>query len=169
MSRAAAIARRADLERQSAPDAILAFLTIEHPALADPIRVVSDVIDYEVDGDLYRGLPFGFRLVPDADDIPRAQLTVENVDSRIADAVLAMNERATVALALRSSADFDLSRHPRVALGAAAPIYAFSHLSLRDVQGSATEISGTVMLHDYSTEPWPSVRAIEARTPGLFW
>jgi hypothetical protein len=169
MTRAAALARREELERLDAPDAILAFLTISHLGLSEPIRVVSDASDYMLNGVRFVGLPFGFRLLNDSDEIPRAQLTVQNVDRQLGEAVLSMSGRPEVSIELRSSADFDLSVHPRVPLGSAVPIYAFRRLTLRDVTVSATELSGTVMLHDYTTEPWPSTRAIEARLPGLFW
>lgn len=169
MSRAEAVARRADLEQTDAPDAILGFLTISHVGLAEPIRVVSDASDYLLGGERFVGLPFGFQVLTDTDEIPRTQLTVQNVDRRLGEAVLAMRGRAEVAVELRSSADFDLSVHPRVPLGAATPIYAFRKLTLRDVTVTATELTGTVMLHDYTTEPWPATRAIEARLPGLFW
>ncbi|MFN7224473.1 MAG: DUF1833 family protein [Paracoccaceae bacterium] len=169
MTRASAEARRVDLEQTDAPDAILGFLTISHIGLPEPIRVVSDASDYLLDGQRFVGLPFGFRILTDTDEIPRTQLTVQNVDRRMGEAVLAMRGRAEVAIELRSSADFDLAVHPRVPLAATAPIYAFRKLTLRDVTVTATELSGTVMLHDYTTEPWPSQRAIEARLPGLFW
>jgi hypothetical protein len=169
MTRTAALTRRAELEQLDAPDAILAFLTISHLGLAEPIRVVSDATDYLLDGARFVGLPFGFRLLTDTDEVPRTQLTVQNVDRRIGEAVLALTGRPEVSIELRSSADFDLTVVPRVVLGASAPIYAFRRLTLRDVTVTATELSGTVMLHDYTTEPWPSMRAIEARLPGIFW
>ena len=169
MSRIAAEARRAELEEVAAPDAILAFLTITDVGLDEPIRVVSDVTDYQLDGALFVGLPFGFRLVTDTEEIPRAQLTMQNVDRRIGQAILNLRGRPDLTLELRSSADFDLSVVPRTPLGLAAPIYAFRRMTLRDVSVSATELTGTVMLHDYSTEPWPSKRAIAQRLPGLFW
>lgn len=169
MSRVEAEARRVELEAENSPDALIAFLTVAHPALASPIRVVSDVFAYEVDGARYEGFPFGFKLLTDGDGLPRTELRIEAVDRRLSQALRGLTGRAEVALDLRSTADFDLSADPRVAVGPATPIYAFRHFTLRDVAGSASEINGTVSLVDYAVEPWPAIRATEGRAPGLFW
>lgn len=169
MTRAAALARRDVLEAEASPEAVLAFLTLTHPALAQPIRVVSDVMDYVVDGDVYLGFPFDFKLLTDADAPPRTELRIEAVSRRLSRALRSLTGQTEVALALRSTADFDLGQEPRVATGPAAPIYAFSRFTLRDVTGTATEISATITLADYAVEPVPAIRATENRCPGLFW
>lgn len=168
MSRLSAIAARADLESDSSPHALLGFLTITHPALAEPLRVVSDVMDYTFGGAPFIGLPFGFQLLTDSDAAPTTQLRMQNVDRRIGQALRSMTGRATVQLQLLSSADFDLSQDPRLEIGTAAVIYGFAHFTLRNVSVNATEVTGEVILQDYSTEPWPHVRATQDRLPGLF-
>lgn len=168
MSRAVAVAARADLENPSSAHALLGFLTITHPALAAPLCVVSDVMDYVFGGALFIGLPFGFKLLTDNDTAPVTQLRLQNIDRRIGQALQAMTGRATVKLQLLSSADFDLAQNPRVEVGTAAVIYGFAHFTLRDVSVTASEVTGDVILQDYSTEPWPHVRATQDRLPGLF-
>ncbi|MDF2140861.1 DUF1833 family protein [Paenirhodobacter sp. CAU 1674] len=159
---------RAGLEREASPDALLAFLTVTHPRLVEPIRLVSDVFDYLRDGQTFVGLPFGFVAVTDEERAPVTQLTVQNVDRRIGEALRTMPDRATVQLEVLSSADFDLSANPRVPLGALAPIYAIRHFQLIDVTATVTEITGTLMLRDYSQEPWPGQSATQSVCPGLF-
>ena len=168
MSRAGAVAVRADLEAAASPHALLCFLTVTHPGLTDPIRVVSDVLDYVVDGATYTGVPFTFRLLTDSEAAPRTQLVISNVDRRIGQALDRTRLRATVRCEVRSSADFDLSVVPRVELVANAPIYAFRDFGLANVEADVMQISGDVVLHDYGVEPFPSTRATQDRFPALF-
>ena len=168
MSRATAIAARTDLEQTSGPHALLGFMTITHPALAEPMRVVSDVMDYVFGGATFIGLPFGFKLLTDSDAAPTTQLRMQNVDRRMGQALRRVTGRATVQLQLLSSADFDLSVDPRAEVGTAAVIYGFTHFTLRNISVNAAEVTGDVILQDYSTEPWPYVRATQDRLPGLF-
>jgi hypothetical protein len=168
VSRASAIAARAALENPEAPDALIAFLTITHPGLAEPIRVVSDVMDYVYGGETHTGIPFGFRLLSDDDGNPVTQLRLANADRRLSEAVRKFTGRPQVALALCSSADFDLSADPRVPLGTPAVLYGFSHFSLAEVQVSGAEITGQVILQDFSVEPTRAERATQDRLPGLF-
>lgn len=151
----------------TSPDAVLPFLTIEHRALAEPIRVVCDVMDYMVDGVLYKGCPFETTTLPDNESAPRVQLRVQNVDRRIGEALRAISDRARVLIEVRSSADFDLSQDPRVMIDD-APVYSASHLELIDVTVTPIDVTGTVFLRDFSQEPFPGVRATQSRCPGLF-
>lgn len=168
MIRESAAAERVFLEAEDSPDALLAFLTLTHPNLGEPIRLVSDVMDYLVDGDLFIGMPFGFKMLSDSDSMPRSQLVVQNVDRRIGQAVKASLERCAVELVVRSSADFDLSEDPRTELATSTPIYAFRSFWLTNVEVDPMQLSGDVELEDYSVEPWPSIRATQDRLPGLF-
>lgn len=168
MSRAGAVAARVDLESEQSPHALLAFLTIEHPGLGDPLRFVSDVMDYLVGGLLFIGVPFGFRTLTDTDSAPRTQIVVENMDRRIGIALRQTNIRAKVRMDLRSSADFDLSQDPRAEVTSSAPIYAFRQFDLVNISVNATEMTGDVELIDFSVEPWPNIRATQDRLPGLY-
>lgn len=160
---------RADLQAQASPNALLGFLTITHRNLVRPIRVVSDPLDYVVDGDIFIGCPFDFHLLTDEDQPPTTQIRVQNVDRRIGEAIRTVTDRAQIMLEARSTADFDLSVVPRSEIsGGAGVIYGFRHFDLIDVTVTALEITGTVMLRDYSQEPWPGKRAAQSRTPGLF-
>ncbi len=159
---------RADLQSQASPHAILGFLTITHRNLPDPIRVVSDPLDFVVDGQTYIGCPFEFQLLTDEDQAPTTTLRVQNVDRRIGEAIRTVTDRAQVTLEARSTADFDLSVVPRVEIASVAPIYAFRHFDLMDVTVNAIEVSGTLALRDYSAEPWPGKRATMSRAPALF-
>ena len=159
---------QAALEAPESVDALLAFLTVTHPLLPNPIRVVSDVMDYVADGETFIGLPFEFGILTDSDGPPMTELRMQNVDARIGRALLGLNDRALVSLEIRSSADFDLREDPRVELPGGSVIYAFTGFDLIDVTGTAGDISGRVMLRDYAQEPWPGIRCTQSRFPGLF-
>lgn len=159
---------QAGLERSSTPDALIWFLTITHQNLAEPIRVVSDVFDYLIDGDLFRGIVFDAVPLTDSDQPPSTQLRVQNVDRRIGEALREATGRATVEAVARTTADFDLTKDPREPIGTPAVIYAFQYFDLVDVEVNASEITGRLMLADFSQEPWPAIRATADRCPGLF-
>lgn len=156
------------LEAPESVDALLAFLVVTHPALPTPIRVVSDVMDYVVDGQTYLGLPFKFGILTDVEGQPQTELKMQNVDARIGHALSGLNDRAKVTLTIRSSADFDLSRAPRVEIPGGSALYQFADFDLIDVTGTVSDLSGRVMLRDYSQEPWPGQRCTQSRMPGLF-
>lgn len=168
MSRVIDATARAALEAPESVDALLAFLTITHPALPDPIRVVSDVMDYLVGGLSFKGLPFGFGILSDTEGPPMTELRMQNVDQRIGRSLLGLNDRAKVKLEIRTSADFDLSQDPRVEIPGGSVLYEFADFDLIDVTATAADISGRVMLRDYSQEPWPGQRCTQSRMPGLF-
>ena len=159
---------RASLEAPSSPDAILAFLTITHVNLAEPIRVVSDVIDYVWNGETFIGMPFDVTPVTDEDGPPATDIRIQNTDRRIGEAIRSTPERAVVRLDVLSSADFDLSQEPRTATGTPATVYAFQYFELVDVSASVLEITARVFLRDFTQEQWPGYSATESRCPGLF-
>lgn len=157
---------QAALEASASPEALLAFLMIEHPELPTPVRVVSDVFDYRWGGDLYQGVVFGFALLSDQDSPPETELTLPNVSKEVSDALDRTNAPATVRLDLISTGDFN-RQDPRQPLGTPVPIYSFSHFDLVDVRADAVELRGRVVLHDYATEPY-GLRGTQERLPGLF-
>lgn len=160
---------RRDLQAEASPNALLGFLTIWHRNLIEPIRVVSDPVDYVVGGLRFIGCPFEFQLLTDEDRPPQTQIRIQNVDRRIGEALRLVSDRATVQLEARSTADFDLSIMPREELpGGSSVIYGFRHFDLIDVTVTPLEVSGTLMLRDYTQEPWPGKRATQSRTPGMF-
>lgn len=166
--RAIPAAARAVLERDSSPDALLAFLTVSHENLPDPIRVVSDLFDYVVAGATYIGMPFDYAILTDDEAAPQTEIRMQNVDRRIGNALRGLTGRASLQLTIRTSADFNLSVDPRVEIGGGSVIYEFRQFELVDVTVNALEISGRVILRDYAQEPYPGNRATQANTPALF-
>lgn len=159
----------ADIYAESSQHALLAFAQITHPRLETPLRVVSDVLDYEWNSVLWTAVPFEFSMVTDDDAAPYAQITLQNVDRRIGQTLRSITERAVISIWVLTSADFDLTLDPREPLGTVTPLYQFLNYDLTDVTIDAFQVSGRVSLRDYSQEPYPGIRATESRFPGLFW
>ena len=160
----------AELERQTSADALLTFLTLTHPDLGQPVRVVADHSDfkYVLGGDTYQGMPFGGGILTDDDQMPTAELIIPNIDRRIGFALKRSRSRPSIDLAVYSSADFDLTVNPRTEIGTASKVYSFVDFYLSEVQLDAIAIRGRVTLRDYAQEPWPYLRATQDRCPGLY-
>lgn len=161
-------AQRTELNRPDSPNALIAFLTIEHGQLGGALRLVCDVLEYVRGGETWTPVLFDYRLVPDEGRPPRTVLTVPNVDRRIGRALRAVITPPRITLELLSSEDFDLTVVPRQEIATAAVIYEYREFEVASVEISPAAVEATVMLRDYSQEPWPFVRATQDRLPGLF-
>ncbi|MBS8228404.1 DUF1833 family protein [Vannielia litorea] len=158
----------ARMEAADSPDALLCFLTISHPSLATPLRLVNDVVDYDRDGALFTGLPFEFTPLSEDERAGQGELTVQNISREIGLAIDGLDARPQVAVEICSSADFDLTVEPREELTTPASIYAFAGFEITEVEVTAIEARARIALRDIDGEPWPYIRATEARCPGHF-
>lgn len=146
----------------------LIFLTISHPELVTPIRVVNDTRDYVRDGLTWIGVPFSISLMSDEDTPPVAQIQVQNVDQSIGDAVREMSSPARMKVELLSSSDFDITVVPRTPIGTPSIEYVSDKLFLADVKMDALVVTGQLVGWDYMQRTWPGIRATQNRLPGLF-
>jgi len=167
-SRSLTTAQRADLENPASPSAILGFLTIWHSRLPEPVRIVSDVLDYQIGDDLYVAVPFDIGLFNDDDQMPRLEVVAPNIDRRIGLALERSSDPARVRLAVYSSADFDLSVNPRTVISGPAALYSFEGFEGQSATVNASAVSLRVGRPDMGNEPWPHIRATQVRMPGLF-
>lgn len=159
-----------EIEKQASEEALLIFLSIYHEDLIEPIRVVSDVENFILDGDEYVGFDFKINLLSDSDSAPQARLTIMNVDEQIGRAVQRSTSPVNLSLQILPMSEFDTSVVPRTQLNTPAiRVYRAAHLRLTEVTGDLMQISGKISSWDYSQEPWPALKATESRFPGLFW
>ena len=151
------------LFRQESPEYYLLFLVIDHAVLEEPIRVVSDVNNHTINGDEYTGFRFNLSLLTDNSDMPSSELTIQNVDKRIGQALRSMKEPADLTMFLINSAEFSN-------YAATDPVYMYyaERLRLVDVQGTALNVTGKLVSWDYAQEPYPGVYATKEYFPGLF-
>jgi Domain of unknown function (DUF1833) len=146
----------------------LVFLTISHGDLATPIRVNWDTKDYIYGGYTFTGFPFEITLLTDEDSPPKAQLSIQNVDSRIGETVRGLTSAPRLKIELLSSTDFDLTVDPRTEIGSATVVYVADRLWLANVKVDVMIVQGDIVGWDYVQRTWPGPRATQAIFPGLF-
>jgi len=161
-------AQRIDLMEVDSPHALLGFMDVDHPALSVPVRIVTDVLDHVWNGHTYLACSFGYTLISDGEDAPRSVITIPNVDRAIGRAIEASPSRAKVSLHVLSSADFDLTQDPRMAIGTVVPLYRLTGFETIDARVDDISAEITIALRDDEVEPWPVVRATADRFPGVF-
>lgn len=159
---------RRSAEARESGDVFLEFIRITHDALSEPIRCVNDIVDFMYGGELYVGCPFSLSLLTDTDQPPRAQLSVQNVDRRIGEAILAIDTPPLLLIKLLSSVDFDLSVKPRTPIGTPIVEYEADFLRLENVSVDAMTVTADIASWDFTQEPWPAIRATKGRLPGLY-
>jgi hypothetical protein len=159
---------RRQIEQTDSSDVLLAFVVVEHENFSTPLRVVNDVIDYHLDGELYTGILFGFKLLPDGEENPSTDVVMSNVDRRIGRALRPLSGRARVSLSIYSSSDFDLTQNPREPVGSPSLIYQFNRFELVEVDHNETEVTGKLILRDPSQEQWPGISLTKERSPGAW-
>ncbi|MBB5754631.1 DUF1833 family protein [Prosthecomicrobium pneumaticum] len=165
MPRALSASLRRALESRASGDANLVFLTIDHPNLAEPVRLVLNTVDMIRDGVTWTAMPFEAALLSDDDQPPTAQLSVPNIDRRIGEVVRGLTSPARVTLELLSSADFDLTVTPHEPTGTPAAFYTARNLYLIEVEGDVQLVQGQLKGWDYLQRTWPGRRANPSQAP----
>ena len=159
---------RAALEDPHNDDPPLVFLTLSHADLTDPIRCVWDTVDYVLSSNTYIGFPFEISLPSDGDGEPQGRLTIQNVDRRIGEAVLALSGPPLVTIEIYAASDWDLTVVPRVPLGTPALAYRAGNLYFRQISVDASTASGALTSWNFASQPWPGKVAMAGILPGLF-
>ncbi|MBB99196.1 MAG: hypothetical protein CML67_06625 [Rhodobacteraceae bacterium] len=158
-----------ELEGPETAETLLVFLRIGHRRLSRDLLIVSDGADYLIDGETWTGFDFDIRLLSDTDQPPRTELTVQNVDRRIGEAILSLDSPARLDIDVIPASQFDTSADPRVPLvNPVARAYSARHLALVDVTADVLQLRGTIRSWDYTQEAWPSMRATQDAFPGLY-
>lgn len=71
---------------------ILTLVEIDHADLASPLRFVNNTENVTLSGNTYTAAAFDFRMPDDVEDnIPMAQISLDNVDRQIIEAVRPLN------------------------------------------------------------------------------
>ena len=158
MPRAISTDFRDAVEASRSSEVIVIFATITHASLAEPVRVNSDVVDYEYNGDLYSGAAFALTLLTDDEQPPRAQVSIHNVAQALGRAVQALSSSPAILIEIMVKSDFDDS-DPRVAIGTPVVEYSAPGLLLQNVKCDVLTMSADIVGYDLTTEPWPSIRS----------
>ena len=161
--------QKTELMQPQSAHAILAFLSIEHSALVAPIRVVNDLRGYVRGGHEFKPCGFGYRLVTDQAQSPRAALTVANINGEIGKALEAAGNGGRIGLEILSTEDFDISQDPAPEIGVALANGGFQSFEIASVSVDVVQAEAVIACRDFSREPWPRVRGTQDRLPGLFF
>ena len=161
---------RQSAEANFADEVDLCFLTISHPTLIDPIRIVWDTKDFIYGGKTFIGFPFDITILSDDEQPPQAKLTIQNVSPKIGDGLRSLRSPLRLKIELLSSADFVMTNDPRTEVGSPTPtvVYSADKLFLTNVSVNVLEITATIQGWDYLQRVWPGQRAQQSNFPGLF-
>jgi hypothetical protein len=159
---------RQSVESRFQQDVDLVFITINHPLLDPPLRFVSDTIDYSWDGEDWTAFPFDIQLMSDDDSAPRAQLEIQNVDSRIGEGIRSLTTPPRLRIDLLSSADFDLTVRPRMPISVPFVEYTADKLFLINVKIDPMVVTADIVGWDFGQRSWPGIRATKNRLPGVY-
>lgn len=153
--------------RQQTSDAPICFLTISHASLASNILVVSDPVNFVLDGLTYQGYEFYIEPLNDTDQPPVAQLRIQNIDTILGRVLRDLVNPARISFSIYALSSFNLTVTPRTET-TATYIYQASSLYLTNVKVDPMFIEGRLVSWDYSAEEFPGIRATKDRFPGLF-
>jgi hypothetical protein len=156
MARSLSSTAIASANAQQTDEVWLVLLTIAHPSLATPIRVVNNNESIVSRGQTYQWFPFEIELPgEDVDSPSRARLRIDNVDRTIVNTIRSISTPPTVTL------EVVLASAPNVVE------VSFSGLSLREVDYDAMSVTGELVFESIFTEP-VTLTMTPARFPGLF-
>ncbi|QQS08663.1 MAG: DUF1833 family protein [Phycisphaerales bacterium] len=151
------MARRA-IYAQETGEVFLFLLTLSHPQLLQPIRVVNNNEDVTSDGFVYQRFPFDVHMPPENEDAPpKVNLRVAGADRTLVQAVRSLSGEAMTAelsVVLASSPDTI----------EAGPL----EFKLRDVTYEAAIVEGSLQFEDFLSEPYPADKLTPDKFPGLF-
>ncbi len=182
LGRAISQSLRDSIESSATGEVLLCFATITHDDLVDPIRVVSEddggvsynagaIINYRWNGYLYLGVPFLWTIVSDTDQVPRASITIPNVQDILGTTLISLSTSPRLRLDLLKLSDFSAAidaENARNEIGDVYPEFTADYLYLTDVKGDVMAVSGSITTYDLSSDPWPYVRMTQNRMPGIF-
>lgn len=156
------------VESTASSDVIVFFVTITHPLLGVPVRVNSDIVDYVLNGNTFVGCAFKLIMLTDDEQAPKAQVSIEDVDQQIGEAVIALPSSPFVQIEIYVKSDFD-DNDPHAPIGTAVQEFVAADLRLRNVVCDGATLTGDLTGEDFTQDFYPYYRSEINRTPGLYW
>lgn len=115
--------------------ALLAFLVATHPDLPEPIRLVYNTVDQDLNGDTYLASQFGFTLPEQKSGVePKMQISIQNVDRKMTDKMRILHGKEEVSMVFTVYMKGDLVN----------PHYGPLYMDLRHVKWNLNVVSGTL-------------------------
>ncbi len=145
------------LYAESTTEVVLLLLTIAHPNLVTPIRVVNNLEPITSQGYTWAAFPFEISLPAESDDqIPVMTLRIDNVDRQIVTAVRNLQGAPDITV------DIVVASQPDVVEAT------FVGFKLKNVSYDNLVVEGEMRLEEFLSEPYPQHRFTPHLFPGLF-
>ncbi|MDP1602997.1 MAG: hypothetical protein Q8M03_06990 [Legionella sp.] len=167
-------------DSQRSAQAVVCFLTVQHPRLSEPATVASspygdNVGNHRFNGVLYGGIPFKLVDVSDDDREPRGRLEMLNYQFKPGQMIEALKTRPRVTIEHYLARDFDPAltgtppAHEPLAGVAPRRTYRAAWLTLVNVK-VGTWVTGDLASYalDMSRERASPMRATQDIAPGLY-
>lgn len=148
---------RQQINRGEMDEVFLWLVTLSHPTMPTPIRVVNDRQDIVSRGNTFQAYAFLFELPEDdGETIPRGRLVIDNVDRSIVDEIRTLTTPMTCLIegVLASQPDY-----VEITL---------QDIMLREIKYNAQTISGTLYVEDYLNKRVPADTFNPSEYEGLF-
>ena len=138
-------------------ETFLVLLTMDHPDLSDPIRVVHNTEDIDSRGNTYTRFAFRPKFPDNVEGrVPTAELVIDNISLEIVREIRQLDTAPTVKLEVIRAADPDVVE------------MSLPEFHLRNVTWNAETIRGTLSLDNVVQERFPALAFTPAHFPGLF-
>lgn len=142
---------------ESTTEVVLALLTISHPNLVDPIRVVNNTEAIISQGYTWAAFPFEITLPNEADDeLPVMTLKIDNTDRQIVTVVRNLVGAPDITL------DLIVASQPDIVEAT------FTGFKLKNVNYDNLTVEGELRLEEVLSEPYPKDCFTPALFPGAF-
>lgn len=138
-------------------EVFIILLTLNHADLSAPIRVSSDAVDTTSRGNTFVAFPFDLQIADeDSTSSPRATLSIDNIDRQVITAIRTISSAPTVLVEVVLSSDPDTVE------------VSFPDFKLENVSYDAYNVSGDLVIEEFTAEPYPSGVFTPAEFGGMF-
>lgn len=137
------------------PDAYIALLTIKHETAT--VRFTSDSVTNAVGNYWYIPHPFAV-VLPRMEEgrISEGSINITNVDRQLIEEIRGQVTPMTIQIDVMRSVDLNI-------------VASFPEFTMRNVSYNAAEISATITMENFLSEPMPKDTMGGKYFPGLFW
>lgn len=143
--------------RSETGEAWLTLLTIEHPTLAEPIRVTTNYENVTSRGNVFLSLPFTITWPKQRGvDAYTATLRIDNVDRSLVRTLRSIEEPPSVTMEVVTASTPDTLE------------MRYTGFFLSNGQYNRTTVQGNLEIRSFASEPFPSITYTPGRFPGLF-
>lgn len=157
MSRPVSLAARRALYAPETGEVFLILLTLSHPTLGTPLRLVNDSGAVTSCGETFVAYPFDLTLPEDDEGRPpRARLSIDNIDRQIVATVRNLTSSPSVLIEIVRAADPDTVEAR------------FADFRFVNISYDSQVVEGDLTLEDFTAEPFPAGSFSPALFPGIF-